>query len=400
MPDTCPLQYHSAYPSGKIAICLTKPLEDAEDLSVAYSPGVAAPCLEIARDPSLARKYTAKGNLVAVITNGTAVLGLGSIGPLASKPVMEGKAALFKALANVDAFDIEINATDIDHFVGVVRAIEPTFGAINLEDIKAPDCFEIEDRLKASLDIPVFHDDQHGTAIVVASAILNYLRWSGKRIEHVKIVVCGAGAAAIACLDLLSALGLKTCNIVMGDAQGLINQNRKDLHPRVSKYAMSHDVCDLKSGLAGADIFLGLSVGNAIQPEWIDDMADTPLVLALANPNPDVCLTEVARRRRDAIIGSGRSDSPNQVNNVVCFPYIFRGALDAGAKVINTEMMIAATQAIADLADADRTASRGLNTAAAIEYKLVPGPLDKRLCLSVAKAVYEAAIESGAAQVS
>jgi malate dehydrogenase (oxaloacetate-decarboxylating)(NADP+) len=395
MQNSCALTYHSSFPSGKIGTAITKPLGNADDLSLAYSPGVAEPCMEIAKNPNAARLYTSRGNLVAVVTDGTAVLGLGNIGPLASKPVMEGKAALFKVLANVDAFDIELDTTDVDHFVDVVRAIEPTFGAINLEDISAPSCFEIEKRLKEALSIPVFHDDQHGTAIVVSAAMLNYLRWTGKKIDEVRVVVCGAGAAAIASLDLLSELGMRAENVVLGDALGVVDLERSDIHPRVRRYAREHGYRELREALEGADIFLGLSVGNAIPAEWIAEMAISPLVLALANPVPDVCLEKVAAIRNDAIIGSGRSDRPNQVNNVACFPYIFRGALDAEASEINRDMMIAAAWAIADIAHSDHELALACGQSEQPLGPLLPNPLDGRLCANVAAAVASAAVLSG-----
>lgn len=301
-------------------------------------------------------------------------------------------------MANVDAFDIELDTTDVDHFVDVVRAIEPTFGAINLEDISAPSCFEIEKRLKEALSIPVFHDDQHGTAIVVSAAILNYLRWTGKKIDEVRIVVCGAGAAAIASMDLLSELGIRAENVVLGDAQGVVDLERCDIHPRVRRYAREHGFRGLREALEGADIFLGLSVGNAIPAEWIAEMAISPLVLALANPVPDVCLRKVAALRSDAIIGSGRSDMPNQVNNVACFPYIFRGALDAEASEINREMMIAAAWAIADIANSDHELALTYGQSEQPLGPLLPNPLDSRLCANVAAAVASAAVLSGVAK--
>ena len=343
--------YHQYPRPGKLEIQATKPLGNQRDLALAYSPGVAAPCLTIRDDPESAADYTARANLVAVVTNGTAVLGLGSIGPLASKPVMEGKAVLFKKFAGIDVFDIELDADSVYKMVSVVEALEPTFGGINLEDIKAPECFEIEARLRESMNIPVFHDDQHGTAIIVAAAVLNGLELAGKTLSDAKIVTCGAGAAALACLNLLVELGAKRENIWVHDIEGLVYQGRAELMDKwKAVYAQPAETRSLAENIPGADVFLGLSAANVLKPEMLSAMADKPLIMALANPVPEI-MPEVAREARpDAMICTGRSDFPNQVNNVLCFPYIFRGALDCGARTINEDMKMAAVKAIAGLA--------------------------------------------------
>jgi malate dehydrogenase (oxaloacetate-decarboxylating)(NADP+) len=396
------LFYHQYPRPGKLEIQATKPLGNQRDLALAYSPGVAAPCLAIADDPGKAAEYTARANLVAVVSNGTAVLGLGNIGPLASKPVMEGKAVLFKKFAAIDVFDIEIDAPDIETMVSVVSALEPTFGGINLEDIKAPECFEVEDRLRAKMNIPVFHDDQHGTAIIVAAAIMNGLELAGKKLENAKIVTSGAGAAALACLNLLVALGAKRENIWVTDIDGLVHEGRETLMDRwKSVYAQKSDKRILAEVIPGADVFLGLSAAGVLKPEYLQEMAERPMIMALANPNPEI-MPDVARLARpDAMICTGRSDFPNQVNNVLCFPYIFRGALDAGATTINEEMKSAAVRAIAQLAreepsDVAARAYSGETPTFGPDY-LIPSPFDPRLILRIAPAVAKAAEDSGVA---
>ncbi|MCY6380312.1 NADP-dependent malic enzyme [Hoeflea prorocentri] len=396
------LFFHKYPRAGKLEIQATKPLGNQRDLALAYSPGVAAPCLAIQKQPELAADYTARGNLVAVVSNGTAVLGLGSIGPLASKPVMEGKAVLFKKFAGIDVFDIEIDSQDIDHVVSVVSALEPTFGGINLEDIKAPECFEIEDQLRDKMNIPVFHDDQHGTAIIVAAAILNGLELAGKDLANAKIVTSGAGAAALACLNLLVKLGAKKENIWVHDIEGLVHEGREVLMDRwKAAYAQKSVKRSLQDHIDGADVFLGLSAANVLKPDMLARMADKPLIMALANPNPEI-MPDVARQARpDAMICTGRSDFANQVNNVLCFPYIFRGALDCGASTINEEMKMAAVRAIAGLAreeasDVAAKAYSGDTPVFGPDY-LIPSPFDPRLILRIAPAVAEAAAESGVA---
>jgi len=395
------LDYHSLPKPGKLGIQATKPLDNQRDLALAYSPGVATPCLAIRDDPSLAAQYTGRGNLVAVISNGTAVLGLGNIGPLAGKPVMEGKAVLFKKFADIDVFDIEINAPDIDTAVNTVAALEPTFGGINLEDIKAPECFEIEDRLRKIMKIPVFHDDQHGTAIIVAAAILNGLQLAGKKLENIKIVASGAGAASIACLNLLVHLGAKVGNIWISDLSGVVYKGRTEHMDRwKNAYAKETKARKLADIIAGADIFLGLSAGGVLKAEMLKKMADKPLIMALANPTPEIMPDEARKARPDAMICTGRSDFPNQVNNVLCFPYIFRGALDVGASAINEEMKMAAVRAIAALAQEEPEASEndaeGGYHAFGPEH-LIPSPFDSRLLIHIAPAVAQAAMASGVA---
>jgi malate dehydrogenase (oxaloacetate-decarboxylating)(NADP+) len=397
------LQYHEKPRPGKISIQATKQLVNQRDLALAYTPGVAAPCEEIAKDPSAAFKYTSKGNLVAVVTNGTAVLGLGDIGPLASKPVMEGKGVLFKKFAGIDVFDIELNEKDPDKLVEIIAALEPTFGGINLEDIKAPDCFYVERKLRDRMKIPVFHDDQHGTAIVVGAAVMNGLKVVGKSIAEVKLVVSGAGAAALACLGLLVKLGMPRKNIWVTDLAGVVYEGRTELMDEDKiQYAQKTDARKLADVMAGADVFLGLSAGGVLKPEMVKLMAARPLILALANPTPEILPEEVRQVRDDVVMATGRSDYPNQVNNVLCFPYIFRGALDAGASTINTEMEIAAVHAIAELAQAEQSevvaaAYSGENLAFGPEY-LIPKPFDPRLMIKIAMAVAQAASDSGVAQ--
>ena len=348
------LEYHRAPTPGKISVVATKGLTNQHDLSLAYSPGVAYACLAIKEDPREAANLTSRANLVAVITNGTAVLGLGNIGPLASKPVMEGKGCLFKKFAGIDVFDIEIDATDPDRIVDVVAALEPTFGGINLEDIKAPECFIVERRLRERMKIPVFHDDQHGTAIIVSAAVLNGLKLVGKDIASVKVAVSGAGAAALACLDLLVKLGLRPDNIRVSDIKGVVYKGRtEEMDPEKARYARETRARTLAEIMPGADVFLGLSAGGVLKPEMIAGMAARPLILALANPEPEIRPELAQQVRPDAILCTGRSDYPNQVNNVLCFPFIFRGALDVGATVINDAMKIAAVHAIAELARAE-----------------------------------------------
>lgn len=395
------LLYHSQGKPGKIEVVPTKPYSSQRDLSLAYSPGVAEPCLEIEKDESKAYDYTTKGNLVAVISNGTAVLGLGDIGAKAGKPVMEGKGLLFKIFAGIDVFDIEVNEKDPEKFIQVVKAISPTFGGINLEDIKAPECFEIEERLKAELDIPIMHDDQHGTAIISAAGLLNSLEIVGKKIEDIKIVVNGAGAAANSCTKLYISLGAKLENIVMVDSKGVINTKRTDLNDRKKPFATSRDINTLEEAMKGADVFLGLSVADILTTEMIQSMNENPIVFALANPNPEISYEKAMASRPDIIFATGRSDVPNQINNVLGFPYIFRGALDVRAKSINEEMKIAAVKALADLAkkavpDVVNAAYESKKISFGRDY-IIPKPLDPRLLTTVAPAVAKAAIDSGVA---
>lgn len=397
------LEYHEFPSPGKVAIQATKQLLNQHDLSLAYSPGVAAPCEEIVKDPNNAYKYTSRGNLVAVITNGTAVLGLGDIGPLAAKPVMEGKGVLFKKFAGIDVFDIEVNEKDPDKLVDIIAALEPTFGGINLEDIKAPDCFYIERKLRERMKIPVFHDDQHGTAIVVGAAILNGLKVVGKDIALVKLVASGAGAAALACLGMLVKLGMPRKNIWVTDLAGVVYEGRTELMDEDKiQFVQKTDKRTLAEVIDDADVFLGLSAGGVLKPEMVKKMAAKPLIMALANPTPEILPEEVLKVRSDAIMATGRTDYPNQVNNVLCFPYIFRGALDAGASTITSEMEIAAVHAIAELAQAEQSevvaaAYAGETLAFGPEY-LIPKPFDPRLMMKIAPAVVQAAIASGVAQ--
>jgi malate dehydrogenase (oxaloacetate-decarboxylating)(NADP+) len=396
------LEYHRHPSPGKLAIAATKPLANQRDLALAYSPGVAFACQAIVEDPAQAATLTARGNLVAVITNGTAVLGLGAIGPLAGKPVMEGKAVLFKKFAGIDVFDIEVDERDPDRLVDIIASLEPTFGGINLEDIKAPECFEIEAKLRRRLKIPVFHDDQHGTAIIVGAAILNALKVVGKKVEEVKLVTSGAGAAALACLDLLVDLGVRRENIWVTDIAGVVHAGRKvEMDPRKEAYARETDARTLGEVIAGADVFLGLSAPRVLKPEMVARMAPRPVVLALANPTPEIMPEEVRAVRPDAIIATGRSDYPNQVNNVLCFPFIFRGALDVGATAINEAMKVAAVRAIADLAtkaaDEQVAAAYGGEPPAFGPENLIPRPFDPRLIFEIAPAVARAAMDSGVA---
>ncbi|SFQ18690.1 malate dehydrogenase (oxaloacetate-decarboxylating)(NADP+) [Roseivivax halotolerans] len=397
------LDYHRFPKPGKLEIRATKPLANGRDLARAYSPGVAEACLEIKSDPKAARDYTSRGNLVAVVSNGTAVLGLGNIGALASKPVMEGKAVLFKKFAGIDCFDIEVNESDPEKLADIVCALEPSFGAINLEDIKAPDCFVVEEICRERMNIPVFHDDQHGTAIVVSAAALNAVKLAGKTLEDVKVVSTGGGAAGIACLNMLVKLGVKRENIWLCDIDGLVYEGREtEMTPQKAAYAQGSTAKTLGDVIEGADLFLGLSGPNVLKPEMVEKMAQTPIIFALANPNPEI-LPDLARQvAPDAIIATGRSDFPNQVNNVLCFPFIFRGALDVGATTINDEMKIACVEGIAALARATTSAEaaaayRGESLTFGRDY-LIPKPFDPRLSATVSVAVAEAAMASGVAE--
>jgi len=396
------LEYHRQPRPGKIAIQPTKSLASQRDLALAYSPGVAFACEAIVENPQAVAEMTSRGNLVAVITNGTAVLGLGAIGPLAAKPVMEGKAVLFKKFADIDVFDIEINETDPDKLVDIIASLEPSFGGINLEDIKAPECFEVERKLKERMKIPVMHDDQHGTAIIVAAALQNGLQVVGKKLDQVKLVASGAGAAALSCLDLLVELGMKIENITVTDLAGVVYEGRKELmDPRKERYAKKTNARKLADVIAGADIFLGLSAPKVLTPDMVKQMAAQPLIFALANPTPEILPEEVQAVRTDAIIATGRSDYPNQVNNVLCFPFIFRGALDVGATAINQQMKIACVQALANLAKAESSdivaSAYGVESMAFGRDYLIPKPFDPRLILEIAPAVAKAAMDSGVA---
>lgn len=395
------LHYHANGRPGKISVTPTKALANQRDLALAYSPGVAIPCLEIEKDPKKAALYTARNNLVGVVTNGTAVLGLGNIGPLASKPVMEGKGVLFKKFAGIDVFDIEVAQNDPDKFIEAVAALEPTFGGINLEDIKAPECFYIERELRKRMNIPVFHDDQHGTAIIVGAALLNALLINGKKIEDIRVVCSGAGAAAISCLDLICALGVNKDHIVVADSKGIISTSRTNLDESKQRYARDTDAKVLADVMAGADMFLGLSAAGMLTPDMVKQMADNPIIFALANPNPEILPEDAKAARPDVIIATGRSDYPNQVNNALCFPYIFRGALDVGATTVNEDMKIACVRAIAAMAHVEATPVAGQK--AIDESKrfgrdyLIPGPLEPNLIIEIAPAVAKAAMDTGVA---
>ena len=396
------LNYHSKGRPGKIEVVPTKPYSNQRDLSMAYTPGVADPCKEIEKNPDDAYKYTAKGNLVAVVSNGTAVLGLGDIGALAGKPVMEGKGLLFKVFADVDVFDIEVDCKDTEKIIEIVKAIAPTFGGINLEDIKAPECFEIEDRLKKELDIPVFHDDQHGTAIISGAALLNALELNGKKIGDIKVVVNGAGASAVSCTRFYFSLGVKPENVIMLDSKGVLHKDRKDINEIKQQFVSSTKARTLAEAMEGADLFLGLSVGNQVNQEMVRSMADNPIIFAMANPTPEISYDDAVAARNDLIMATGRSDFPNQVNNVLGFPFIFRGALDAKATTINEEMKIAACNALATLAkelvpDSVNKAYGLENLTFGRDY-LIPKPLDPRLISTVSVAVAKAAIDSGVAR--
>lgn len=396
------LNYHSMGQPGKIAVVPTKPTNTQRDLSLAYSPGVAEPCLEIEKDPENAYKYTAKGNLVAVISNGTAVLGLGDIGAVASKPVMEGKGLLFKIFADIDVFDIELDTKNVDEFINTVKALEPTFGGINLEDIKAPECFEIEKRLKAEMNIPVMHDDQHGTAIISGAALINACELQGKDISKVKIVVNGAGAAAISCTGMYISVGATKENIVMLDSKGVIRSDRDNLDPSKAEWATDRDISTLADAVKGADVFIGLSAADVLSADMLNTMAENPIVLAMANPNPEIAYDLAVATRQDIIMGTGRSDYPNQVNNVLGFPYIFRGALDVRSTTINEEMKIAAVRAIAELAKepVPEVVTQAYNNHSIKFGKdyIIPKPNDPRLLPEVSAAVAKAAIETGVAK--
>ncbi len=398
------LQYHSVHPPGKLAIRPTKPTATAHDLSLAYSPGVAEPCREIHKSPDKVFDYTAKGNLVGVVTNGTAVLGLGNIGPEAGKPVMEGKAVLFKRFAGIDVFDLELDAPGIDEFCAAVRALAPTFGGINLEDIKAPDCFVIEERLRRELDIPVFHDDQHGTAIITAAGLVNALHLQQKKLSDARIVFSGAGAAALATLRLILTMGARLDNVILCDSKGVVHTERDDLerNPYKGRYAVETQLRTLADAMHGADVFIGVSVADAVTPDMIRSMAERPIVFALANPDPEIPYPLAKEVRPDAIVGTGRSDFPNQVNNVLGFPFIFRGALDVRARTVDDGMMIAAVRALAELAredvdDSVAAAYGGEEIRFGPEY-VIPKPFDPRVLLRVAPAVAQAASESGVAR--
>jgi malate dehydrogenase (oxaloacetate-decarboxylating)(NADP+) len=396
------LEYHRRKPPGKLSVLPTKQLTNQRDLALAYSPGVAAACEEIRRDPATAVELTSRANLIAVVTNGTAVLGLGAIGPLAAKPVMEGKSVLFKKFAGIDCFDIELDERDPEKLVDIIAALEPTFGAINLEDIKAPECFLIERKLRQRMKIPVFHDDQHGTAITVGAAIYNGLKVVGKSIERVKLVASGAGAAALACLELLVKLGMPRQNIVVTDIKGVVYKGRKEeMDPDKERFAVETRARKLDEVIDGADIFLGLSAGGVLKPAMVKKMADRPLILALANPEPEISPEEAKAVRPDCVIATGRSDYPNQVNNVLCFPFVFRGALDVGATTINDEMEIAAVKAIAELAQAETSEqvalAYGIESISFGPEYIIPKPFDPRLIARVAPAVAQAAMDSGVA---
>jgi malate dehydrogenase (oxaloacetate-decarboxylating)(NADP+) len=396
------LLYHSRGRHGKVEVIPTKPYSTQFDLSLAYTPGVAYPCLEIEKTPDDVYSYTAKGNLVAVISNGTAVLGLGDIGAMAGKPVMEGKGLLFKVFADVDVFDIEVNEKDPVKLIEFCRQIAPTFGGINLEDIKSPECFEVETELKKILDIPVFHDDQHGTAIISAAGLLNSLEITGKKIEDIRMVVCGAGAAAISCSRLYVSLGVRRENIVMCDSKGVINTRRKDLNKYKQEFVTGRNLDTLQQAVVGADLFLGLSAACMMSKEMLASMADNPIIFAMANPNPEISFEDAMATRDDMIFATGRSDYPNQINNVLGFPFIFRGALDVRASTINEEMKLAASKALAALAKEPVPASvlKAYNVEKLVfgkEY-IIPKPIDPRLISCVAPAVAKAAMDSGVAK--
>lgn len=396
------LRYHSEPRPGKIEVLPTKPHHTQHDLSLAYSPGVAAASRAVAADPEAVYRYTGKGNLVAVISNGTAVLGLGDIGPLAAKPVMEGKSMLFKTFAGIDAFDIEVAETDPEAFIRTVKAIAPTFGGINLEDIKAPECFEIDTRLRQELDIPVMHDDQHGTAVITSAALLNGMKLAGKKAATLRVAVNGAGAAAIACARLFLALGIRRENMVLCDSRGAVTTYRTDLNPLKREFATTRHIASLAEAVADADVFLGVSKADVLTPEMLRTMAQNPIVMALANPDPEIAYDKALASRPDIIFATGRSDLPNQVNNVLGFPYIFRGALDVRATEINDAMKLAAAHALAELARQPVPASvlraYGVEKLEFGRGYLIPKPLDPRLACTVATAVARAAVESGVAR--
>ncbi len=396
------LEYHSRPFPGKISVVPNKPSATLDDLSLAYSPGVAAPSREIAKDPDLTYRYTGRGNLVGVISNGTAVLGLGNIGADAAKPVMEGKAMLFKTFANIDAYDIEVDETDVEQFIRIVKAIAPTFGGINLEDIKAPECFEIDSRLGRELDIPVMHDDQHGTAIISSVALINGAKIAGKKIEDLRVVVNGAGAAAIACARLFTRVGVRLENMVLCDSKGVINVFRSDVNQMKSSFATTRNIKTLAEAVVGADLFLGVSKANVLTQEMVRSMAENPIVLALSNPDPEISYEDAMASRPDIIFATGRSDYPNQVNNALGFPYIFRGALDVRATKINDAMKLAAVKAIAELAREEVPESvlraSGVEKLEFGRGYFIPKPIDKRLLWTVSPAVAKAAMDSGIAR--
>jgi len=397
------LAYHDRGRPGKVAIAITKPCATQRDLSLAYTPGVAEPVRAIHDDPEMAFRYTAKGNLVAIVTNGTAVLGLGNVGALAGKPVMEGKALLFKRFADVDAFDIEVEASDPDQVIGIVKALEPTFGGINLEDIKAPECFVIEEALKASMDIPVFHDDQHGTAIIIAAALLNAVRLVGKHMDQIRVVISGAGASAIASAKFFRNFGMTPAQITMVDTRGVLYAGREEgMTPYKAPFAIGTRARTLADALRGADVFIGLSVGGIVTPAMVGGMAKNPIIFAMANPDPEIGYEDASAARTDAIVATGRSDYPNQVNNVLGFPFIFRGALDIRARTITEEMKVAASRALAALAREEVPAAvleaYGLKELRFGRDYLIPKPLDHRVPLWVAPAVAEAAMSAGVAR--
>src|SRR5258706_2330430 len=397
------LNYHMQGQPGKIEVVPTKALSTQLDLALAYSPGVAEPCMEIAANKEDVYKYTAKGNLVGVITNGTAVLGLGNIGPEASKPVMEGKGVLFKKFAGIDVFDIEIAEEDPDEFIKIVKALEPTFGGVNLEDIKAPECFKIETELRAKMNIPVMHDDQHGTAIISSAALLNALEIVGKKIENIRVVVNGAGAAAVSCTRLYLALGMKCDNVVMCDSKGVVHKDREGLDSIKAEFAASRKITTIQEAMKGADVFVGLSIANILTPEDIGSMAKDPIVFALANPDPEIAYDLAKKTRPDLIMATGRSDHPNQVNNVLGFPYIFRGAMDVRATTINEEMKLAAIYALASLAKEpipeEVNEAYGTKNLSFGKDNIIPKPFDPRLIAHVSMAVARAAMESGVAKL-
>ncbi|EKQ85845.1 malic enzyme-like NAD(P)-binding protein [Leptospira kirschneri] len=397
------LQYHALHPKGKIKVVPTKPTQDSYDLSLAYSPGVAYPCLEIKDSPELVYEYTNKGNLVGIITNGTAILGLGDIGALAGKPVMEGKAVLFKKFAGIDVFDIEINTKDPDEFIRAVKLLEPTFGGINLEDIKAPESFYIEEQLIEKMNIPVFHDDQHGTAIITVAGLLNSFELTGKNPGDVKVVICGAGAAGIAIAELIQHIGIKKEQIFLVDTKGVIHHNRNDLNDSKKKYIQKTDSTTLRDVMKDSDIFIGVSVENMVDEDMVRSMSKNPVIFALANPDPEIQYHVAKAVRSDLIMGTGRSDNPNQVNNVLGFPFIFRGALDVRARHITLEMKLAAARSLAELARLEvpelvSKAYGGEKFTFGPEY-LIPKPFDKRVLFHVAPAVAEAAVASGSARI-
>lgn len=399
------LEYHARAPAGKLSIQITKPTNTPEDLSLAYSPGVAEPVIAIAEDPSLVNKYTCRGNLVAVITNGSAVLGLGNVGPLAAKPVMEGKAVLFKRFANIDVFDIEVEALNPQEFINTVVRISPTFGGINLEDIKAPECFEIENALKEQLNIPVFHDDQHGTAIIIAAGLMNALEIQGKTLETAKIVCLGAGAAGIASMRLLVSMGAKKKNILLVDSKGVVTTARTDLNPYKYAFARDTHITDLAGAVAGADVFIGVAKGGLLKEEMLAAMAPKPIVFALSNPTPEMDPILAKSVREDVIIATGRSDFPNQINNVLCFPYLFKGALQVEATCINDEMLVAAVHAIKDLAHEEVPSEvikvyKDVDSMTFGKDYIIPKPLDPRLNDKVSSAIAKAAIDSGVAKLT